>query len=427
MPAFVELNPPALLRTLWPVAAHFSVSSTLNAGTAVSPSRFPPTPHRRNEPPPPVPFPTFIPRTGGPSSSPLYTPYPVYTRCRREERTHLPHAPPLAAPVDRTTPPPAAAFFVLTCPKQRSHPVRRRQRTHPSRPPAMAADEARCRRLTSLLANLSSPVPGRQDLVASAVIWGTLAGASVLLGLLLSVLRALHRRRRDPSFDRALFSFKSALWHAAGVALVGLYPAVLAHTGVVGRVSRAAGRFRPLCDPKEKFNAQCKSACTQLLRSKSRPVDKFNDAAFFLLSVMLPAIFTGVCFCFLWSMLCIACLRLGRRARGRGDVESASEGAPGAGSDPSRPEYAARDDAGARTWRRASAYVMTVVAPEEGASACEGDVCSICLANIWSRTAVVLSCEHRFHKACIKKWLRRAPVPCCPLCKTPVEEVEAVD
>lgn len=44
------------------------------------------------------------------------------------------------------------------------------------------------------------------------------------------------------------------------------------------------------------------------------------------------------------------------------------------------------------------------------------DVCSICLDN--KDKAIVLDCNHKFHKKCIAEWIKRKDV--CPICKTSV-------
>lgn len=37
----------------------------------------------------------------------------------------------------------------------------------------------------------------------------------------------------------------------------------------------------------------------------------------------------------------------------------------------------------------------------------DNNICSICLENLKDDKCVILSCEHIYHKVCIKKWLKK--------------------
>ncbi len=43
------------------------------------------------------------------------------------------------------------------------------------------------------------------------------------------------------------------------------------------------------------------------------------------------------------------------------------------------------------------------------------DICSICLENLKDDKCVILSCEHIYHKVCIKMWLKNNEN--CPICR----------
>lgn len=45
----------------------------------------------------------------------------------------------------------------------------------------------------------------------------------------------------------------------------------------------------------------------------------------------------------------------------------------------------------------------------------DNDICSICLEDLKNGKCVVLSCEHIYHKDCIKKWLKKNET--CPNCR----------
>eukprot|EP01084_Bolivina_argentea_P169881 294433_1 len=47
------------------------------------------------------------------------------------------------------------------------------------------------------------------------------------------------------------------------------------------------------------------------------------------------------------------------------------------------------------------------------------DVCSICLQPKASNQEIssLISCSHKFHKHCIKQWLRITKLPTCPVCR----------
>ena len=45
----------------------------------------------------------------------------------------------------------------------------------------------------------------------------------------------------------------------------------------------------------------------------------------------------------------------------------------------------------------------------------DNDICSICLENLKMDKCVILSCEHIYHKVCIKKWLKNNDS--CPNCR----------
>lgn len=47
------------------------------------------------------------------------------------------------------------------------------------------------------------------------------------------------------------------------------------------------------------------------------------------------------------------------------------------------------------------------------------DECSICLQDYKENTnAVMLTCEHKFHKSCIVEWFKKSPEMLCPLCRS---------
>ena len=43
------------------------------------------------------------------------------------------------------------------------------------------------------------------------------------------------------------------------------------------------------------------------------------------------------------------------------------------------------------------------------------EICSICLEKLKDNKCVILSCEHIYHKVCIKKWLKKNNT--CPNCR----------
>ena len=45
----------------------------------------------------------------------------------------------------------------------------------------------------------------------------------------------------------------------------------------------------------------------------------------------------------------------------------------------------------------------------------DNDICSICLEDLNGEKCVILSCEHIYHKDCIKKWLKKNDS--CPNCR----------
>ena len=45
----------------------------------------------------------------------------------------------------------------------------------------------------------------------------------------------------------------------------------------------------------------------------------------------------------------------------------------------------------------------------------DNDICSICLENLKDKKCVILSCEHIYHKVCIKMWLKNNDN--CPNCR----------
>ncbi len=45
----------------------------------------------------------------------------------------------------------------------------------------------------------------------------------------------------------------------------------------------------------------------------------------------------------------------------------------------------------------------------------DNDICSICLEDLKDEKCVILSCEHIYHKDCIKKWLKKNDS--CPNCR----------
>lgn len=52
----------------------------------------------------------------------------------------------------------------------------------------------------------------------------------------------------------------------------------------------------------------------------------------------------------------------------------------------------------------------------------EDDDCAICLAALSTRPRLRLPCGHRFHVACVSRWLARpsaSSAPSCPVCRRP--------
>lgn len=45
----------------------------------------------------------------------------------------------------------------------------------------------------------------------------------------------------------------------------------------------------------------------------------------------------------------------------------------------------------------------------------DNDICSICLENLKDDKCVILSCDHIYHKVCIKLWLKKNDT--CPNCR----------
>eukprot|EP01084_Bolivina_argentea_P169878 294429_1 len=56
------------------------------------------------------------------------------------------------------------------------------------------------------------------------------------------------------------------------------------------------------------------------------------------------------------------------------------------------------------------------------------DVCSICLQPKTSNQVIssLISCSHKFHKHCIKQWLRITKHPTCPVCRD-LTSIECID
>ena len=50
--------------------------------------------------------------------------------------------------------------------------------------------------------------------------------------------------------------------------------------------------------------------------------------------------------------------------------------------------------------------------------------CSICLHNIKSNNLIETKCKHKFHKYCLKEWLKTNNT--CPICREPIKRVYSV-
>jgi len=61
-------------------------------------------------------------------------------------------------------------------------------------------------------------------------------------------------------------------------------------------------------------------------------------------------------------------------------------------------------------------YDITVVDKKSAGNNEEEDTCVVCISDLWARKVCQLPCQHRFHAACIQRWLSKAYRPICPLC-----------
>lgn len=234
------------------------------------------------------------------------------------------------------------------------------------------------------------------DSTAAGSVWGGLALLSIVLGGGATLALWAHRRRlAGPS----AFPWSACLGSVAFVGLLGWYPAVLLYLRLRGRVSRAAGDLLPLCKSRA-LRTACLRACERLGARVAAEMNTRHEAVLMALIVGIPPLLAVAFFAHCAVQACKNC----RESRvARADAED------GGGA----VHLEGRADA-------ATVLLALKVVPEEEAGDAQGEECSICLDDLWEQTAVAVRCGHRFHRACLYRWLHGAPQPSCPLCKASI-------
>lgn len=291
----------------------------------------------------------------------------------------------------------------------------------------MALRLAECMRLRALLEELRDGTAALKDAKVPVAAWTAGLALSIACITTAACLRQRlgFRAKRRQEEREAAPTGTSVLWCALGAfccAICLLYPGAVLHTYFRRRVSKEATGFRPAC-ARQEFARLCTAECERLLARPAARADQVTRALFIALICFIP------CMCCALPVSSWFAMKFAdtcwRRLSSKGDslqdkehyasaVAVIDEAAhPSPGDEVSHPlPVASRPDS----------HVLVHVS-RIGRTGL-GDRCSICLEHFWTRKNVKLPCSHRFHQACVRKWLDRAPVACCPLCKAPVESVE---